>query len=375
MAEGRSSGGGAGWGARIALLAVACLFGACVMEVGVRLARPQNLSGSWRVATETGLMVNRSSGGARHQLGERVVHYRFHPPHLRDTSLPDRGLRVLVVGDSFSFGWLLDRDDTYIAGLQQRADDLFGQGAFHLLNGAAGGWGTGDYVAFVEDFGDEIEPDAVLVFLNSDDIGRSLRRPQFRGTGGALERVSLPRSTLKRVLNSLPLYQWLLEHSHLFQLARSTFLLSGAPGSGPGPGDASQGPRSVGLGVSRPGAVALGGALFGRLRDWCVERDVALWVTTTGWYEASLDEREEPTRMFVSEAVPVFAELDVPFLDLAPHVFEAKNSEPEAFVVVGDPHPNERGAALIAESAWRHFVRARLEELCRTKPACSPPTE
>lgn len=341
----------------------------------MRLARPQDLSGSWRVATETGLMVNRSSGRARHQLGERVVHYRFHPPHLRDTPLPERGLRVLVVGDSFSFGWLLGREDTYIARLQERANELFGEGVFHLLNGAAGGWGTGDYVAFVEDFGEGIEPDAVLVFLNSDDIGRSLRRPLFREKGGALERVALPRSTLKRVLNSLPLYQWLLEHSHGVQLARSAFLLSRAPTTGAGQGDASQGPRSVGLGVSRPEAVALGRALFARLRDWCAEREVALWVTTTGWYEAAREERHEPTRMFVSEGTEVFAGLGVPFADLSPYVFQEKSAEPESFLVLGDPHPNERGAALIAESAWRHFVRARLEELCRAKPECSHPPE
>jgi lysophospholipase L1-like esterase len=342
------------------------------MELGVRIARPQNLSGSWSVATETGLVVNRSSGGARHQLGERVVHYRFHAPHLRDTPLPDHGLRVLVVGDSFTFGWLLGHADTYIAELQRRADEGFGAGVFHFLNGAAGGWGTGDYVAFVEDFGDAIEPDAVLVFINSDDIGRSLRRPLFRsapGGKGELERQTLPRSSLKRLLNALPPYQWLLEHSHLLQLARSTFLLLGAPAHPPD-GAVSEGPRSVGLGVSRREAVALGRVLFARLRSWCDRRDVALWVATTGWYDASSDERDEPTRMFVSEASDVFAELRVPFEDLAPYVFEEKSASPDAYLVVGDPHPNERGARLVGEAAWRYFVRERLEALCAEHPAC-----
>ena len=53
----------------------------------------------------------------------------------------------------------------------------FGERSFNLVNAAAGGWGTADYVAYVEEFGNIVRPDVILVFLNTDDVGRSFKSP------------------------------------------------------------------------------------------------------------------------------------------------------------------------------------------------------
>ena len=50
----------------------------------LRVVAPQDLSGSWEVYTRDGLLANKSSGTAFHQLGARRVDYHFAPPHLRD---------------------------------------------------------------------------------------------------------------------------------------------------------------------------------------------------------------------------------------------------------------------------------------------------
>lgn len=47
--------------------------------------------------------------------------------------------------------------------LRSRVDEEFGAGVFSLVNAATIGWGAGDYVAFVEDFGEEVNPDVILV--------------------------------------------------------------------------------------------------------------------------------------------------------------------------------------------------------------------
>ena len=52
-------------------------------EVAVRAVAPQNLSGSWRINSPVGLLVNESHGEVQHQWGDRIVHYSFYPPHLR----------------------------------------------------------------------------------------------------------------------------------------------------------------------------------------------------------------------------------------------------------------------------------------------------
>ena len=217
------------FGKNLSLFLAALVVAVLAAEAAVRILLPQNLSGSWRVESENGLLLNKSYGSAQHEFGSRLVRYRFGEPHLRvvTRTRPEHARRILVLGDSFTFGWLLNDAATYVARLQELMDAEFGAGRFVLLNAAAGGWGAADYLFFLEDFGPEIRPDAVLVFVNTDDIGRSLASPLLRvkrdAQGYLVERVAFPRSRLKQWLNSEPTYstyQWILEHSHLIQLIR-----------------------------------------------------------------------------------------------------------------------------------------------------------
>mgnify|MGYP003964693199 FL=1 len=57
----------------IASIIVTLLITECIF----RLVSPQNLTGSWFVSTDSGLLVNKSSGTAKHQHGDRIVRYSF----------------------------------------------------------------------------------------------------------------------------------------------------------------------------------------------------------------------------------------------------------------------------------------------------------
>lgn len=362
-------------GKNLALLVVAIAVALLLAEGAVRLLLPQPLSGSWRVQTETGLLVNKSQGSARHQFDRRVVHYRFDDPHLRDlgASPTERSRRILVLGDSFTFGWLLADADTYAARLQALVDAEFGAGRFVLLNAAAGGWGAADYLFFLEDFGPQIRPDAVLVFLNTDDIGRSFASPLLEvsegGAGYVVNRVLIPPSRLKQWLNAEPAYsayQWLLEHSHLVQLVRRTAVqrigaanvgLAGPPALGP-----RSDPQAAG-----PDPVRLGEALFRRMRDWCSAHHAVLWVTTTGFHHAPTEARPspEPTAAFVASAAGTFAALGVPYYDISPAVGPVIQAAPQDYTISGDGHPNERAAQLVADAVYQSFLRAQLLVLTR----------
>ena len=119
-------------------------------EIVARLVAPQNLSGQWRIEAETGgYQLNKDHGESRHQIGDRVVHYNFGEHNLRvGPARPKASHRVLVLGDSFTFGHLLNWQDSYVGRLQKAADDVFGLGAVEFLNAASIGWGTSDYVAY-----------------------------------------------------------------------------------------------------------------------------------------------------------------------------------------------------------------------------------
>jgi lysophospholipase L1-like esterase len=357
--------------ARKALLLCASLAVSLLLaEVVVRLVRPQDLSGSWGEQTERGLVVNKSAGVARHQFGARVVYYSFTAPHLRAPA-PAAPVKVLVLGDSYAFGYLLGDRDTPVSLLQARLDEKFGAGVFSLLNAAVGGWGAGDYTAFVEDFGEQIAPDVILVFLNTDDIGRALRSPLWDfSADGKLTRVVPPRRRFKVLLNDLPGYQWMLEHSHLVQLLRNGAESLRMKGSETGRRPESLGPGSEQSEESARRGKALGAALFQRLGEWCRGRNVKLLVATTGWHKPPYADSSEPTRAFMSGAETFFSGIAVPFHDPSGDLRRRMGGDADKYIIRGDGHPNEAGAALIAEYAFP-FVEAQLGDYCRRTAACA----
>ena len=326
------------------------------------------------VKTEKGLLVNKSHGNARHQHGNQVVRYDFASPHLRGP-VHSGHVRVLVLGDSFTFGWLLSNEHNYVNLLQQKINSEFGAGTITLLNAAVNGWGTGDYVAFAEDFGSEIKPDIILVFLNTDDIGRALTSPLWSfDHNKVLARTvppKTPRSKLKQVLNNVPGYQWVLERSHLMQLARATVL-----GSRPiNPEDGSPPPDVMTDGFytyldaeTTRVATALGASLFSRLHLWCKEHDVYLVVATTGWHQPPYTE-SETTSAFMVGANALFNDLGIPFSDPSSQLWARRKNSGKTFFFPEDWHPNEEGAALIAEYAFP-FLKSQLGNYCSQTNRC-----
>ena len=198
-----------------------------ITECIFRLVSPQNLTGSWFVSTDNGLLVNKSSGTSKHQLENRIVRYSFYEPNFRGTPIKEDGIKILVVGDSFTFGLLLEEEDTYVHHLQQFTDMEFGEGVFQYLNAAVGGWGTADYVAYIEDFRNIVKPDIILVFFNGMDINRSVNRGIYTLSDEnklMLKRHILKPPKLKYIINSIPCYQWLIENSHLAQFVKASIL-------------------------------------------------------------------------------------------------------------------------------------------------------
>jgi lysophospholipase L1-like esterase len=265
---------------------------------------------------------------------------------------------VLVLGDSYTFGWLVEEQYTYVELLQAYADSAFGRGTVQFLNGGVGGWGTADYLAFVEEFGERISPRVVLVFINSDDIGRSLKSGLYSLKdieALELETHSIPVSTIKRSLNALPFYEWLLEHSHLLQFLRTTYLIelrgAGATERGDHQGEIVR-PRSRTLDVDPALSRTMGRALFRRLDNWCRRHGAELLVTTPGFHFRLEGLENEPTAAFLQTADSFFEQASIPYRDITPEVYSAIKETPQDFTIVGEGHPNERGHKLIAHHAW-----------------------
>lgn len=316
-------------------------------ELAVRLVLPQDLSGTWSVTSPRGYHHNRIGGRARHAYGDRVVDYRFNDLALRGGPIGP-GERVLVLGDSLTFGWLVDEADTYVHLMGTYADQEFGPDRFELLNGGAGGWGTSEYLAFLEEWGPAIQPDVVVATLGFDDIARSFYSPLYTlaEDGAGLDEGDIPGTPLKDLLNRMPGYQLLLENSHLFQLARKLALQRRY---------AAEDVKAEGFDrkdrANDPRAVPLGRALFRRLERWCDDHDAELLVVTHGFHRWYGERLSHADRLFWMQAPEFFASEGIPFGDMTDRVSGAAPSY-EDYITADRVHPNEAGHRLIAEASW-----------------------
>ena len=332
----------------------------------------------------TGLRVNKSNGRALHQFQDRVTYYQFAYPHIRDSQLKENAIQILTLGDSFTFGWLLDKKDAYVHLLQEYTDVEFGEGKFNFINAATIGWGTADYVSYVEEFGDKINPNIILAFLNHDDIGRSIKGNRYtleNDYNFELRRNTTPVSSMKKFVNSAPGYEWLLEHSHLFQLLRTYLFFLSQGGDQPmlsnGRGDdghraalATAWLGSLDINIEPAESARLGQALFLRLRNWCDQRDVVLYVVTTHWHRPHDKISQEPTRAFMSTAEDFFLRIGVPFFDRSLEVFAVRKRALEKYAIAAeDYHPNEAGSKLIADYTWP-FLKEKLSEYLQRTQRC-----
>jgi lysophospholipase L1-like esterase len=301
-------------------------------------------------------------------------------------------VRILALGDSFTFGFGLPEKDTYVARLQDKLDATFGIDRTALLNGAISGAGTADELAFLEDFGDQIAPAAVFVFVSIDDFNRAQRSPLYRLRDSKtldLDAANAPTSRLKKIIVPSEIYNFLIQHSHLAQLIRRLHLLFlshyGAKSAAPeqlrpvnrhaaksvGPellklanysaAAGSEQPRIIDdsaakfAGAEQPPPIIdsspeqqrLARALFRRMKAWCDARGTKLAVILNGWrpYEWLGD-------LLASERIVAF--------DATPQILPVILRNRASYEIAGDGHPNAAGDALTADAVWpfvENFVK------------------
>ena len=92
--------------------------------------------------------------------------------------------RVLVLGDSFVFGYLLPEEDAYAAQLQHLLDERRGRGRVQVINAGVPGYGIRNETAFLEHRGLAFEPDVIVVTASGGDIADAGIRQNRDGEEG-----------------------------------------------------------------------------------------------------------------------------------------------------------------------------------------------
>ena len=124
---------------------------------------------------------------------------------------PPGGQRLLLLGDSFTFGAQVDDDETFATGIETRLPGI------EVLNLGVHGYGHDQMLLYLRDEGVKYSPDVVLIGFVGDDMLRNLlefrdfAKPRFTLENDLLIPHGVPVPSPDEVLRDEPLRSKLLD--------------------------------------------------------------------------------------------------------------------------------------------------------------------
>jgi lysophospholipase L1-like esterase len=221
------------------LLLCSALLAFLVAEFLVRWLQPQALVVPWQDEIR-GITAPRPEVEGRHFVpGAFDVRISFSAQRFRgaveyEIQPSDDVLRVVALGDSFTFGYGADDHQAYPARLEgllnARVPESGRYRRAEVINAGNGGTGTGEQALWFEIWVKKFHPDFVILGVTSNDLDDDMKRGLFYVSA---EDEVRPRSLdetaradnrlrrVRRVANAVPGYRYLSQHAHLLALARN----------------------------------------------------------------------------------------------------------------------------------------------------------
>jgi hypothetical protein len=253
--------------------------------------------------------------------------------------------RILVVGDSFSWGDGVYWQDAYPNRLQARLNEFSRGERFEVVNWSRPGWNTLRQVRSVEKRLAEIDPDLVIlgfVLNDPEPVDRSLLEQMLSAAEGRQPRPGVSA--------------WLFEHSQLYRLVWTRF-------------ENSRTHRELSAFYLRlyegEHWEACRRALK-RLRNRTRGRDVPLVLLIFPVFDSPMDERY-PYRDLHHRVAAEGRALGVPVFDLFA-VFEGMDTARLAAVPFTNAHPTEIAHRVAADGILSYLVRKKLLPALRYRP-------
>lgn len=225
---------------RIAIRVVALILGIAIGlgigEVSVRILKPQRTGPLQLQADARFFAIPIPNLKGQETLpGVYTWSFTHDSTGRRVTGLSDRrkaAARVLLLGDSFTYGQGVNDEQTFASVLEQRLSQ--GESPIAVVNAGNPAQGTDYALRFFESVGRDLKPDVTVLGFYANDFRDNER------TSTALYRVSADgtlterrfRARTDRVSLRGSLYRWIVARSHLANLGR-TVILRVREGGGP----------------------------------------------------------------------------------------------------------------------------------------------
>lgn len=200
---------------------------AVALEVLLRLVAPQPLLPRYVTDSGFGVRVHCRNISIHHSTADYRIAIRTNAMGIRadrefSFAKPDGVFRIVGLGDSFTFGYGVEVEDTYLARLERSLRQIPVRA--EVINLGVSGAGTAEELIMLNEVGLRFEPDLVVVAYYRNDIGDNTRAGLYSvSDSGELHRTKdkyLPAVNMRDFLYSFGLYRYLAEHSHLMCFVR-----------------------------------------------------------------------------------------------------------------------------------------------------------
>lgn len=123
--------------------------------------------------------------------------------------------RILLVGDSFTYGLGVNDDQTFAHVLQSKLP------AYEVINGGNPDKGTDYALKFYETFAHQLQPDIVILSFCENDFQDNQRHWYFDDN---LRAVPLPYAVTNPNHRAIPLRSWLVDHVRLIYMLKTVLV-------------------------------------------------------------------------------------------------------------------------------------------------------
>jgi hypothetical protein len=197
---------------RLALILLSIGFSLVVIEIALRLFFPQPLGPvQFAVDPDLGFIPVPNQKAMRTLPGVYAYTYSNNSLGLRGPEIHAKTKpRILVLGDSFTYGIGVNDDETFCSILQSLLPE------HEVINGGNGGKGTDYALKFYRTKGKQLQPDIVILVFTGNDFADNQLNVYY-----SPDLTPKVLNQQKPFITRVPVYEWLISHSHLAGLLKS----------------------------------------------------------------------------------------------------------------------------------------------------------
>jgi hypothetical protein len=333
------------------LLTVVCFTLVLISEIFVKFFFTQDLQRYWVIDEPSyGLYINKKNHFHKlHKFKSHEASYSFGEYHNRITLKNSEKVlnkpKVLVLGDSFTFGWLIKDKNTFVHKLQE--DNL----NYNFINIAVGAWGSAQYTLFADMFCEKIKPKKIFVFLNTDDFYRGYKSNYYKEIDGILVKNKQPFKNTQKDSNldkKIPFYKFLKSNSHLFMLTRNiVYNLKNKPVVNEWskkrywPRPTGEFDEEYSKKISE-----FNKKVYLKLNDISNKCGSSLHILNIMWSNHSFMQNSNPNKLFFKSVKNFFKENNIDYFE-SDRIMKTLYENPMEYIIDVDFHPNKKGAELI----------------------------